>query len=188
MKFTLYKPNSKNTGSAFSFDLAKDKKGNAVMYVSMIQQHSWNDQTKSASFKENAKNPEKSGTIKLSPTEAGEVLSSFKTRIPFVAFHRRGEDTTIIRFTPWDKKRKVMEKEGEKWHTTPAFGLTVTRNSSQTFKLPLEAGETEALSELLKKYILDSFVINDSYKTQAPKQEVSKPEEAVELEDLDVPF
>ena len=53
-------PNSKNTGAAFSFDLAKDKKGNAVMYVSMIQQHSWNDKTKSGSFKENAKNPEKS--------------------------------------------------------------------------------------------------------------------------------
>ena len=26
MKFTLYKPNPKNTGSAFSFDLTKDKK------------------------------------------------------------------------------------------------------------------------------------------------------------------
>ena len=51
MKFTLYKPNSKNTGAAFSFDLAKDKKGNAVMYVSMIQQHSWKDKTKSGSYK-----------------------------------------------------------------------------------------------------------------------------------------
>ena len=57
-------------------------------------------------LKENAKNSEKSGTIKLSPTEAGEVLSSFKTRIPFLAFHRSGEDTTIIKFTPWDKKKK----------------------------------------------------------------------------------
>ena len=70
MKFTLYKPNSKNTGSAFSFDLTKDKKENSVLYVSMIQQHSWNDQSKNGSFKENAKNPEKSGTIKFSPTEA----------------------------------------------------------------------------------------------------------------------
>ena len=65
--------------------ITKDKKGNAVMYVSMIQQHSWNDKTKSGSFKENAKNPEKSGTIKLSANEAGEILSSFKTRIPFLA-------------------------------------------------------------------------------------------------------
>lgn len=188
MKFTLYKPNSKNTGSAFSFDLAKDKKGNAVMYVSMIQQHSWNDQTKSGSFKENAKNPEKSGTIKLSPTEAGEILSSFKTRIPFLAFHRSGEDTTIIKFTPWDKKKKIKEKDGDKWYDTPAFGISVTRNSSQTYKLPLEAGETEALSELFKKYILESFVVNDSYSNQKPKQEPKLEEPKAPDEDFDVPF
>jgi len=190
MKFTLYKPNSKNTGAAFSFDLAKDKKGNAVMYVSMIQQHSWNDKTKSGSFKENAKNPEKSGTIKLSANEAGEILSSFKTRIPFVAFHRRNDgrntDTTIIKFTPWDKKRKIVGKDGDDWHETPAFGVSVTRNSSMTFKLPLEAGETEVLSELLKKYILESFIVVDAYKPQAPKEETQ--ENTPDIEDSDVPF
>jgi|TARA_R100001460_G_scaffold17878_2_gene38092 hypothetical protein len=199
MKFTLYKPNSKNTGAAFSFDLAKDKKNNAVMYVSMIQQHSWNDKTKSGSFKENAKNPEKSGTIKLSANEAGEILSSFKTRIPFVAFHRRNDDTTIIKFTPWDKKRKIMVKDGEQWHETPAFGVSVTRNSSMTFKLPLEAGETEVLSELLKKYILESFVVADAYQSQQSNYQSQKsnyqskkPEEpqqeVAEDDDYGVPF
>lgn len=201
MKFTLYKPNSKNAGSAFSFDIAKDKKGNAVMYVSMIQQHSWNDQTKNGSFKENAKNPEKSGTIKLTPSEAGEVLSSLKTRIPFVAFHRSEKDTTIIKFTPWDKKRKIMNKNGEEWIETPAFGFSVTRNSSQIFKLPLEAGETQVLAELMKKYISDSFIVVDSYKesyqSQKPRQEAPKKEapkkeapkqEEVEDEDYGVPF
>ena len=186
MKFTIYKPNSKNTGAAFSFDLTKDKKENAVLYVSMIQQHSWNNQTKNGSFKENAKNPEKSGTIKLSPTEAGEVLSSFKTRIPFVAFHRRGEDTTIIRFTPWDKKRKIMGKDGDEWHETPAFGVSVTRNSSQTFKLPLEAGETEVLSELLKEYIKDSFAVQQ-YETKSTYVKKEEPKEEPEDDDL-VPF
>jgi hypothetical protein len=192
MKFTLYKPNSKNAGSAFSFDIAKDKKGNAVMYVSMIQQYSWNDQTKSGSFKENAKNPEKSGTIKLTANEAGEILSSLKTRIPFVAFHRRDKDTTIIKFTPWDKKRKIMNKDGEEWIETPAFGFTVTRNSSQTFKLPLEAGETEVLGELMKKYILDSFVVADAYQNQKPKYEKKQydepKQEVIEDEDDGVPF
>ena len=188
MKYTLYKPNSKNTGCAFSFDLTKDKKGGAVLYVSMIQQHSWNDQTKSGSFKENAKNSEKSGTIKLSPTEAGEVLSSFKTRIPFLAFHRSGEDTTIIKFTPWDKKKKIKEMDGDKWYETPAFGVSVTRNSSQTYKLPLEAGETEVLRELFKKYILESFVVNDSYSNKQPKQEAKTEKPKEPDEDFDVPF
>jgi hypothetical protein len=185
MKFTLYKPNSKNTGSAFSFDLTKDKKDEAVLYVSMIQQHSWNDQTKNGSFKENAKNPEKSGTIKFSPTEAGEILSSLKTRIPFVAFHRKGDDTTIIRFTPWDKKRKIKVKDGDKFYDTPAFGLSVCRNSSQTFKLPLEAGETEALAELLKIYIQESF-IQKPYEAKTPYTKKEEPKK--EIEDDDVPF
>ena len=154
MKFTLYKPNSKNTGAAFSFDLAKDKKGNAVMYVSMIQQHSWNDKTKSGSFKENAKNPEKSGTIKLSANEAGEVLSSFKTRIPFVAFHRRNDDTTIIKFTPWDKKRKIMGKDGDTWHETPAFGVSVTRNSSMTFTAKKSWKVTNSANMLIRKTLI----------------------------------
>ena len=188
MKFTIYKPNSKNTGWAFSFDLTKDRKGGAVLYVSMIQQHSWNDQTKSGSFKENAKNSEKSGTIKLSPTEAGEVLSSFKTRIPFLAFHRSGEDTTIIKFTPWDKKKKIKEMDGDKWYETPAFGISVTRNSSQTYKLPLEAGETEVLSELLKKYILESFISNDSYSKQKPQQQPPQKPPEEEEDDYGVPF
>ena len=85
MKFTLYKPNSKNTGAAFSFDLAKDKKGNAVMYVSMIQQHSWNDKTKSGSFKENAKNPEKNGTFKLSANDAVNVRSTLNS--PYSSYY-----------------------------------------------------------------------------------------------------
>jgi len=152
------------------------------MYVSMIQQHSWNDQTKNGSFKENAKNPEKSATIKLTPTEAGEFLSSFYTRIPYVAFHRRENDTTIIKLTPWDKARKIKDQNGETSFDTPAFGLNVSKNSSQTFKLPLEAGETQVLAELLKSYIQQSFIVannqdqQDYTKKEYPKKEYIKKE------------
>ena len=52
MKFTLYKPNAKNTGSAFTFDSTKDRNGKPVLFVSMILQHSWNDEQKTGSFKE----------------------------------------------------------------------------------------------------------------------------------------
>ena len=103
-----------------------------------------------------------------------------------MAFHRRNDDTTIIKFTPWDKKRKIIGKDGDEWHETPAFGVSVTRNSAMTFKLPLEAGETEVLSELLKKYILESFIVADAYKTQ-PQKETSQ-ESSSDIEDSDVPF
>ena len=79
-----------------------------------------------------------------------------------------------------------MGKDGDEWHETPAFGISVSRNSSQIYKLPLEAGETEVLSELLKKYILESFIVADAYKTQ-PQKETSQ-ESSSDIEDSDVPF
>ncbi len=192
MKYTLYKPNSKNTGSAFSFELGKSKNGDTVLYVSMIQQYAWNDITKNGSFKENAKNPEKSASIKLSAIEAGEFLSSFKTRIPYVAFHKSKEDTTIIKLTPWDKVKKVKEQDGEKSYTTPAFGLNVSRNSNQTFRLPLEAGEIEVLAKFLEEYIKSSFIFikkeqePTNYGDYAPKKQYVQKQQ-VESEE-DVPF
>ena len=195
MKYTLYKPNSKNSGAAFSFDSVKDKNGKNVLFVSMIQQHSWDEKRKNGSFKENAKNPDKSATIMLSFNEAGEFISSFKSRIPFVAFHKKNDDTTIIKLTPWDKKRKIVGQDGEQWLETPAWGLSVTRNSSQTFKLPIEAGESAVLEELLKSYIHECLEANktdysksnqnSNYSKKQP--ETKKPTVDNSLED-DVPF
>ncbi|MDB4761422.1 hypothetical protein OAG04_00260 [bacterium] len=196
MKFTLYKPNAKNTGSAFTFDATKDNSGKPVLFVSMIQQYSWDDQKKTGSFKQNAKNPDKSTTIKLTEVEAGEFISSFKTRIPFIGFHKTQEKTTVIKLTPWDKNRTIKNKnvQGE-WteqnYKTPAWGFTITKDSSQYFKLPMEAGEAEALSILLEHYIKESFTAqaaaykktsNNSYQKPAPKPSL------VEEEDDDVPF
>lgn len=193
MKFTLYKPNQKNTGSAFSFEIGKSKNGDSALYISMIQQHSWNDSTKNGSFKENAKNPDKSASIKLSVVEAGEFLSSFKTRIPYTAFHKSNEDSTIIKLSPWDKDRKIKDGGNETVYKAPAFGLTVSRNSSQTFKLPLEAGEAEALRVLLEDYIRSSFLVERKQPTTqgAPRQQYqqkqTKPVDLAEDED-DAPF
>lgn len=193
MKFTLYKPNQKNTGAAFSFEVGKSKNGDAALYVSMIQQYSWNDSTKNGSFKENAKNPDKSASIKLNVIEAGEFLSSFKNRIPFVSFHKSNDDTTIIKLNPWDKDRKIKEQGGETSYKTPAFGITVSRNSSQVFKLPLEAGEVEVLSRLLQQYIDASFLVEKKqYQTQGQPQSggqsyKKKPVVEEEAED-DAPF
>lgn len=191
MKYTLYKPNSKNTGAAFSFDSVKDKDGRNVMFVSMIQQHSWDDKKKNGSFKENAKNPDKSATIMLSYNEAGEILSSFKSRIPFVAFHKKNDETTIIKLTPWDKKRKIVNQDGEEWVETPAWGISVTKNSSQTFKLPIEAGESEVLSELLKDYIRECLNSNStqySNKSTSEYQKKQTPKTTDKSIEDDVPF
>jgi hypothetical protein len=161
----------------------------------MIQQYSWDDKRKNGSFKENAKNPDKSATIMLSFNEAGEFISSFKSRVPFVAFHKKNDDTTIIKLTPWDKKRKIVGQDGDQWHETPAWGISVTRNSSQTFKLPIEAGESEVLKELLKSYIHECLDANkteysknnqsNNYKKKEPETKQTSVENNVED---DVPF
>jgi len=192
MKFTLYKPNAKNTGSAFTFDSTKDRNGKPVLFVSMILQHSWNDERKTGSFKENAKNPEKSTTIKLTENEAGEFLSCMKTRIPFVGFHKTEDKTTIIKLTPWDKNRIIKNKDGQETFKSPAWGLTVTKNSSQFFKLPIEAGEAECLAILLEGYIKESLVAqSEAYKQEQPQKTYQKPKpkaSVVEDDDDDVPF
>jgi hypothetical protein len=191
MKFTLYKPNSKNTGSAFTFDSTEDRNGKPTLFVSMIQQYSWDEQRKTGSFKENAKNEEKSTTVKLTDAEAGEFISSFKSRIPFVGFHKTQDKTTVIKLTPWDKTRLIKNKDSQETYKTPAWGLTITKNSAQYFKLPIEAGEAEVLSVLLEDYIQKSLSSQASnYKNNpAPKKQQPKNDDSfVDDEDDDVPF
>ena len=195
MKYTLYKPNSKNTGCACSFDIGSSGKNNGVsLYISFVLQSGWNDSNKTGSFKENAKNPDKTATVKLSAHEAGEFLSSLKTRIPYVAFHKSSEDTTIIKFTPWDKERKIKGKDSEESYSSPAFGLSISRNSSQSFKVALEAGETMVLAELLKDFIKQSLYAEAQNKevskndSPAPAKSKGKPAPEPDDDDSDVPF
>ena len=194
MKYSIYKPNSKNLGAAFSFEISNLKSGEPALFISAVQQSGWNDNSKTGSFKENAKNPEKSINVKMSTNEAGEFLSSLKTRIPFVAFHKNNDDSTVIKFTPWDKNKTIKEKDGDKTYSSPAFGLSISKNSSKIFKIAFEAGETEVLSVLLKDFIMQSLYFNkNNYKSnehvgQKQKQEPKKETQKETEENEDVPF
>ena len=80
-----------------------------------------------------------------------------------------------------------------------AFGISVTRNGNQTFRLPLEPGEVEALKRLIYKYF-DILFQNREFqaddntadghrpspqKSSPPK---TKPAPPAEEEDDDAPF
>ena len=73
------------------------------------------------------------------------MLSAFEGRYSWNAFHSFNDNKTIIKLAPWDKKRTVKTKDGDDSFVVPAFGFSVTRNGNQTFRLPLEPGEVEAL-------------------------------------------
>ena len=51
------------------------KKG-LPFYVNAIQQHSWNDKTKTGSFVQNREDPDKNISFKLNEFELGEMLSA----------------------------------------------------------------------------------------------------------------
>lgn len=198
MKYRIYKPNPRNNGCAGTVDIAQvgaDMK--TSLFISMIQQSGWDDQKKTGSFAASRDDASKNINFKLSVAEAGEIISSFQTRIPFVAFHKFNDDTTVIRLTPWDKIRKVKEKDGEASYKTPAWGFSVTRNGSDTFKLPLEAGEAEVVKIILKQFIEDALFeesqnqstekakkSSDTVKKSAPKAQENK----VDEDEEDVPF
>jgi len=161
MNLQIYKPNAKNTGSAFNFSI-DTRNEKPVFYVNAILQHSWNSTTKTGSFSGNKDNPDKKLAIKLNEFELGEILSTLNTRIPWSGFHDFNDNKTSIGLTPWDKPKKVKDKNGN-YHEfkSPAFGFTVTRNGSQTFRISLEPGEVEVLKRLIATFF-DLFLASTS--------------------------
>ena len=146
MNFSLYKPNSKVTGCAFQFKIGQGKNSEKSLYVSAIQQASWNENTKTGSFSENAKNPEKTLNIKLNENEIGGLLYAIRLYKEFSAFHSFEENKTQISFKPYKKQ-----------NGTDAFSFTISRNGNQKFGIGIEMGEAEALSEFLKFCLNEVF-------------------------------
>lgn len=148
---SLYKPNASNNGCAFNFKIGIDGKSKEpALYVSAIQQHGWDSQKKIGSFSQNRDDPEKNINVKLDEFECGEIISAFAYRTEYSTFHAFGDNKTSIKFVPWDKKKKVYGSDKEV--TLRAFGINVTR-SKNTFKIPLEAGDVEVLSEFFRYFI-----------------------------------
>ncbi len=170
MSISIYKPNSKNTGAGFSFQMGLNSKSREpTLFVKSILQHSWDGDKKQGYFKDNLDNPDKNIIVKFNEFEIGHIIHAFRTRLDYSTFHSFGEDKTSIKFTPWDKKIKksVKSSDGQwedKWSTIPAFGVQFTRNGNQTFQISLEPGECEVLISYL------SFILGEIFKHRAEIQ------------------
>lgn len=142
-----YKPNSSNTGCAFGFQLGvANKSKEPSVFMTAIQQFSWNEKTKNGSFSENFKNPEKSISLKFNENELGGFIYAIEQYVEFSAFHTYEENKTAISFKPYTKKN------GQK-----AFSFSVTRNSANKFGIGLEMSEAYALVQFFK------FALNQIY-------------------------
>jgi hypothetical protein len=147
----IYRPNSKNTGCACSFYLGKD--GN--VYINAIQQSSWDNNKKIGSFSENAKNPEKSISIKLSIFECGGLIRAIESYEEYNMFHSYKEDKTQISFKTW-------VKDDEK--KTKAFGLSIVRNSTDKFRIPVEYSDAIVIRQFLIFCLNKNFIENEKKK------------------------
>ena len=144
MNLAFYKPNSKNTGCAFSFQLSS--KGQPTVYVNGIQQFSCNQQTKNGSFSGNQKNPEKTIAIKLNENEIGGLIHAIRTYGEWKAFHSFEENKTQISWTRYKKKDGA-----------DAFSFSVSRNGNQKFGMGVELSEAEALRVFLETCLVKIF-------------------------------
>ena len=170
MSISIYKPNSKNSGAGFSFQMGVDSKSKEpTLFVKSILQHSWDGNKKQGYFKDNLDNPDKNIIVKFNEFEMGHIIHALRTRIEYTTFHSFGDDKTNIKFSPWDKKVKKSVKDSsgnweEKWVPIPAFGIQFTRNGNQVFQISLEPGESEVIMEYL------SFILREIFSRRAQKQ------------------
>lgn len=152
----LYKPNSKNTGCAFSFNLGQTgKTKEPCVYINAIMQHSWNEKTKNGSFAENAKNPEKTIIVKLNEFELGGMINAVENNTEYVAFHTFDENKTSIQFKPYVKQ-----------NGTKAFSFSIVKNSALKFGIGVEAGEAHTIKEFFK------YVLQRTFDARLPENHV----------------
>lgn len=146
----IYKPNSSNSGCAFSFKIVeKDKEGNnqkPSFLVQSIKQASWNSQKRTGSFSANAKDPEKNIYFKLGENEIGGMLHAIENYVEFSAYHSYNDDKTQISFKPYTKKN------GQK-----AFSFSVVKNSTLKFGMGVELAEARTLKGLFDLFLFKYF-------------------------------
>lgn len=150
----IYKPNKSNTGAACSFGVKydEDNLSRSSIFLNIIKQHSWNEQTGNGSFSENKDDKENSIAIKFNIFEAGKMISAINDFRPVAFFHKTEDYTTQISITPWAKKYDFNERGSKKEYTEKCFGVSVSRNGN-TFKIPLDSGEIECVKIFLQKCI-----------------------------------
>jgi hypothetical protein len=166
MSLSFYKPNPSNTGSAFSAQIGEDgKTGSPTLYFKAIKQFSWDKDKRVGNFSGNKDDASKNISVKFNENECGEIISAITHRYGFGTFHAFEDNKTSIKFTPWDKPLKA---KGEEIGTVPAFGITIIRNGSDTFKMPMDPGECQVVVEYLKHFFIKLFAFRENAFKKAP--------------------
>lgn len=171
LRLNIYKPNAKVDGCACSWSCTDQ----GIIYLNMIKQASWNEKTKKGSFSENRESEDKKTNLKFNEFEAGSLIAAIENFSEVSFFHQFGDgsDRNVqqITFKPWVKNQKIIDEAQKSGQPEPApvkaFGLSVTRNSTDKFKMPLELGECYAIKRLLELAI-ESKLVENGIKKENP--------------------
>lgn len=157
MNLHFYKGNPKNTGTACAFQ----SKGPAL-FINFIKQFSWNESRKLGSFRENMKNPEKTGTFKFNPVEAAGMIDALERNNEYKFYHSSPNGISIGKFCPYIRDGNQIgyslsvSKEQK--------GDTVNKNS---FLIGFTFAEAILVKEFLYKLISNSFEKIDEEKADS---------------------
>lgn len=145
MKYKLFKPTAKNTGSAFTFSCDGASKS---FFINAIKQGSWDAKKRVGSFKENS-GSENRGTgniaVKFNVGEAGAFVKAFR-------------EQRSLDFTPFEKGL-IHDWDGEKTlihvnHSERGHLLNIKKNDA-SFSIGITPAEAVVLETILTQFIVD---------------------------------
>jgi len=167
-RIQFYKPNPKTTGSACSFwSNVKD----GALFGSFIKQSSWNDKTKTGSFKANKENPTASTQFKFNKNEVAEILDCIESDREFSGYHSTSKQVTRFKFTPYSNAKGRV-----------GFSYSVNKEdrddstNKASFIIGLTFGEARHLKEYLI-YTLRSMFKHEDMEFSANESQPHSPTE-----------
>jgi hypothetical protein len=164
MNLQFYKGNAKVTGTACSFQ-TKD----TSLFVNFIKQHSWNEAKKLGSFRENAKNPEKTTVLKFNAVEAAGIVDAINRNAEYKFYHTAPNSNAMGKFCPYLRDNNQIGF---------SFNASKEQKGDSVNKVSFLIGFTFAEAILVKEF-LQEFIRNSFY---AQDKAASAPKETQEEE------
>ena len=132
-RIEFYKPQKTGNGTCATFECntsLEDPKKNGF-YINLLKQHSWDETSKTGSFKENVNNPDKHKKIKLNDLEICNLLQVIESNSErkFSTVHKSGNKTTPFFFEPYIKDSAFVG------HLLKIDGVGIAFNLVETIKL-----------------------------------------------------
>jgi|7_EtaG_2_1085326.scaffolds.fasta_scaffold06608_3 hypothetical protein len=167
-RIQFYKPNPKGTGSACSFwSSVKD----GSLFGSFIKQSSWNDKTKTGSFKANKENPAASTQFKFNRNEVAAILDCIESDREFSAYHSTPKQITRFKFTPYSNAKGRV-----------GFSYSVNKEDKEdsTNKAGFIIGLTFAEARHLKEYFIYTLASMFKWEDEQAAANESSPDSGTE--------